>query len=1104
MAQAPAWLADLDDAAIARRSGTATFGRGQLYFQRGAVRSIVMSADTIVGRVAGSRGSPYDVLVTTEPGPDGSTWASSCSCPMEWDCKHVVAVVIKGRQMARGDMSRDPSRKASWEQVLAPVVSAPSLGSPQELDTPLALQFSLVVARQTYSSLPHTGPRVRIRPLMLGRSGRWIKTGAAWSDFAYGANHGVRREHSAVMEELWQLATSGRSSYQYSRPDDLDLATFPPAVWRTLRRAHEVGVHLLATTPVESDVVLPAGPGTVSLDILRDQQDPRGQGAVLRTEIHADGQMVDPESVGWLGEPIHGYFTPARPARGATLTLTALERPLDREVSSLVRRGAELAIPANDVPRFLTLYYPRLRKRIDVGSSDGSITLPEVVMPRLLLQVAFGAAHAAAVSWSVVYGDGTDVATSPTFALGGGDNDLTRDATAERELVEHLAAIEGLPSLGRVVNGRRTLVTPIALSGHDTRVFVTDVLPALQASDDVVVVVTGEPADYRYAEEAPVIALSAHESPEAGGGSTDWFDLGVTVTVSGQEVPFKPLFEALARGDERLMLDSGTWFSLERSEFDTLRRLITEARALSDRPGQGLRLTPYQAGLWEELVELGVVASQSERWERTVRGLLRRDDVPVPDVPAGLTATLRPYQHDGFGWLAQLWDLGLGGILADDMGLGKTLQTLALAQHAWERGELSAPLLIVAPTSVLDTWAREAERFAPQLPVVVLAETGKRRLRSLADAVEGAALVVTSYAIFRIDDADFQAQSWSGLVLDEAQFVKNHQAKTYGVARRLRAPFKLAITGTPLENSLMDLWSLLSIVAPGAFPSPERFAAIYRRPIEAGGAPDVLESLKRRIRPLMLRRTKELVASELPPKQEQVLHIALEPAHRRTYDRHLQRERQRVLGLIDEDFNAHRIAILKSLTTLRMMALHPSLADPDYAGTVAAAKIEALVEQLREVAAEGHRALVFSQFTSFLAMIRTRLADEGLTYSYLDGRTRDRSRVIEGFRTNEDPVFLISLKAGGFGLTLTEADYVFVMDPWWNPAAETQAIDRTHRIGQDKTVMVYRLVAKDTIEEKVLALQDRKRALFTNVVEEGAMASGALGADDIRALLAGD
>jgi SNF2 family DNA or RNA helicase len=251
----------------------------------------------------------------------------------------------------------------------------------------------------------------------------------------------------------------------------------------------------------------------------------------------------------------------------------------------------------------------------------------------------------------------------------------------------------------------------------------------------------------------------------------------------------------------------------------------------------------------------------------------------------------------------------------------------------------------------------------------------------------------------------------------------------------------------------------------------------------------------------MLRRTKDLVASDLPPKTEQRLDVTLNPQHRRIYDTHLNRERQRVMRLVD-DMNRNRMTILKSLTTLRQLSLDPSLVDEKYAGTAASSKIDVLTEQLHEIAAEGHRALVFSQFTRFLSLVRTRLTEEGIGHCYLDGRTRDRPQRIAEFTDGDDPVFLISLKAGGFGLNLTAADYVFVLDPWWNPAAEEQAIDRTHRIGQDKPVMVYRLVATDTIEEKVVALQQRKRDLFTQVLDGGAAASGTLTAEDIRELFA--
>ena len=365
-------------------------------------------------------------------------------------------------------------------------------------------------------------------------------------------------------------------------------------------------------------------------------------------------------------------------------------------------------------------------------------------------------------------------------------------------------------------------------------------------------------------------------------------------------------------------------------------------------------------------------------------------------------------------------------------------------------------------------------------------------------------MVVTSYTIARLEEEDFSGVDWSWVVLDEAQFVKNHTAVTYKAVRSLRTPSTVAITGTPLENSLMDLWSLLSITAPGLLPGPDRFARVYRRPVEHGDD-DALAALRARIRPFLLRRTKEDVAADLPDKSEQILSVELGAGHRRAYDRRLSRERQKVLGLLEEDTAQARFTALKSLTILRQMALDPALVEAPRGGAGSrrvsgggrrrrpTAKVEVLLETLRPVVAEGHRALVFSQFTRYLTGVREALEADGMRTAYLDGTTTNRQEVIDAFRVGRADVFLISLKAGGFGLTLTEADYVFLLDPWWNPQAEEQAVDRTHRIGQDKSVMVYRLVSAGTIEEKVMALKEKKAELFDRVVEGSADDAGGPG-----------
>ena len=393
-------------------------------------------------------------------------------------------------------------------------------------------------------------------------------------------------------------------------------------------------------------------------------------------------------------------------------------------------------------------------------------------------------------------------------------------------------------------------------------------------------------------------------------------------------------------------------------------------------------------------------------------------------------------------------------------------------------------------------------RFAPDLAGVPVTRRSQRGKVPIAEIAAGADVVITSYTLLRIDFDHYAAVDWAAVVLDEAQFVKNHNAKVHQCARRLSAPFKLAITGTPMENNLLELWALLSITAPGLFPRPKPFTDYYRRPIESGQNPERLATLRRRMKPMMLRRTKDQVASDLPPKQEQALTLDLGAKHRKLYDTRLARERQKVLGLLG-DFERNRFEIFRSLTMLRQLSLHAGLVDEADRG-VASAKVDYLTEQLPGLVAEGHSALVFSQFTGFLAVLRASLDAAGIGYCYLDGSmsSKQRTREISRFTGGAAQVFLISLKAGGFGLNLTEADYCFLCDPWWNPATEAQAVDRAHRIGQTRPVTVYRLVSAGTIEEKVVALQERKRKLFNAVVDDGDLFGTAISESDIREMLA--
>jgi superfamily II DNA or RNA helicase len=1086
-------LRPLTPQAIRAAVGSAAYARGEAYHRQGRVVELRVDASGSVvhGTVAGGAPTPYTVTATVT----GGTVNGRCSCPVGGQCKHVGAVLLAACALEHG-AAGGTAPVPAWERVVTAVVTD---GAADEgRGSPLGLQFDLVRTQPGRGTPTH---RVRLRPVVPGRSSEWVRSGITWRDLQY--DHGRRRHDPAQREALGELylayQAAGRG-YWSGSGDAVHLDDFGPSLWPLLERAVATGVALVPARAAMGPVVLASRPAVLRVDVRRSGS---AGDAVVEPAVTLEAGTVAVGAAQLVGDPPHGLFLdlsadlPGGGKRGRPgLLLAPLAERVPAKLTPLLRRDGGLRVPAVDLPRFVGEFYPALRQLVPVVSSDGSVELPEVVPPVLALTVTHRPDGVMALDWAFEY-PGTGGSAPRRAGLDGPPPaGVARDPGAERRLLGAIGLPDtALPQLRGPAPERRP-VPHVELRGMDAVVFAEQGLPSLLAADGIVVRVVGTVPDYRPADSAPVISISATDS-----ASADWFDLGVTVTVDGEEVPFVELFVALARGEQHLVLTSGRWFAIDRPEFAQLRTLIEEAQELAEPGDDGrLRIGRWQVGLWEELAELGVVEQQSRRWAELVGGLLDATEIPAIPAPAGLDAQLRPYQLDGFRWLAFLWEHGLGGILADDMGLGKTLQTLALLCRAAERGELTAPVLVVTPTSVVSNWLAEAARFAPDLRAVAITGTERRRAGALADVVAGAHLVVTSYSLFRLDEAAYRSLPWRGLVLDEAQFVKNHQAKSYQCARRLEAPFKLAITGTPLENSLMDLWSLLSIVAPGLFPSPQRFTEQWRRPIERGSDPALLPALRRRVRPLMLRRTKELVAVELPPKQEQVVTVTLNPRHRKLYQTQLQRERRKVLGLVD-DLAGNRFAILRSLTLLRQLALDPALVDPEHA-SVSSSKADVFIDQVREVVGEGHRALVFSQFTSFLRRIGERLDAEGLPYAYLDGSTRDRAGAIAEFVDGGAPVFLISLKAGGFGLNLTGADYCFVLDPWWNPAAEAQAVDRAHRIGQDKTVMVYRLVAEDTIEEKVMALQARKRDLFTRVVDDDGLMAAPLTAADIAALLA--
>jgi superfamily II DNA or RNA helicase len=1039
----------LTDAYLARFYDPGSLMRARSYLDEVFELEIVhetSSSLTATAEVWGSASFAYVVQFHAEVN-ESSDWVfSACSCPVARLCKHGAAVALR----LRGTVPARP--QPQWQQRLARLSGEVAARAQSTLaGMPLGLELSLRPANRWSRGAPGD---FSLRPMRPGARKGWVRSGAEWSDLAgpVALSRFVPTQAEAL-QTLHRGLVSGHTYLVAGAAPMLD--DYGDRLVPALRAAVAAGVTLLPGPGVTS-ISISTEPARIAADLTRQDAD-----AALEVFAEVAGRRWSGDQVTPVGRPVTSLVL----VEGDDVLLTDLVEPVHDAMTELLV-GPPVVVDAGDLDSFLAALAP-LARHVEIASSDGSLALPAPPRPTLLVIVTWQSSTHAELRWQWAYGEAR-CEVSSADPVGG-----VRDPETERAI---FATVPG------------TLAGVTSVSGGEALALALHELPHLRTLADVTVTEEAPP-DFRESTIAPDIEFTlAEEQPD----HTDWLDLEVRISIDGEQVPLPDVLAALTRDDEFLVLPSGLYVALSRPEFARLHEVVAAAAQLREGEGGRVSVGATDLSVWAELAELGVVDAQAATWVERATTLRDLDEIPQPQ-PVGLTTSLRPYQLEGFWWLAFLHEHGLGGILADDMGLGKTLQVLALMQHAVSNGAES-PFLVVAPTSVVTAWRQQALTHAPRLRVGVV----KRRTDDVAAIAEEHDVVVTTYALLRLERDQFAARRWGALVLDEAQQVKNHQGKTYAAVRALDADFRLAVTGTPFENRLMELWSLLSITAPGLYPAPRRFRDVVVAPVEKGGDQAALDRFRKRIRPFLLRRTKELVAADLPPKQEQVLEVDLESRHRKIYDTHLAKERQKILGLV-EDFDRNRVAIFSALTKLRQLALDPALVDPDH-DHVGSAKVNLLAEHLEEVTAEGHQALVFSTFTSFLARVRERLTADGIPTVYLDGSTRDREAVIEAFRRGEAPVFLISLKAGGVGLTLTEADYVYVLDPWWNPAAEAQAVDRAHRIGQDKRVNVYRMVATDTIEEKVMALKARKAELFARVIDGGGASAQGISAEDIRGL----
>ena len=603
--------------------------------------------------------------------------------------------------------------------------------------------------------------------------------------------------------------------------------------------------------------------------------------------------------------------------------------------------------------------------------------------------------------------------------------------------------------------------------------------------------------------------------------SQDWFDLELGILVDGQRISLLPVLLRLIRNRPELLAPGNL---AKRSDDELLPVQLEHKRSSDGRPLQVAlpfaRLKPLLATLGElylrepdpsptlrlaapDAARLSQLDQMPLQWQggQRLRDFAQRLQQPpsqLQTAPAGLQAELRPYQLDGLRWMQTLRELQVGGVLGDDMGLGKTLQSLAHLLCEKHAGRLDRPCLAIMPTSLIPNWLDEAARFAPELRVLAL--HGARRSADFA-RLSQYDLLLTSYALLPRDLPHWRKQPLHILLLDEAQYIKNPASKAAQAAGQLEARQRLCLTGTPLENHLGELWSLFHFLMPGWLGDARRFSQDYRTPIEKHGNRDRLEHLKARVKPFLLRRRKDQVARDLPAKTEIIHWVDLGQGQRDLYETvRLAMDRKVRDEIGRKGLASSQIVILEALLKLRQVCCDARLLQAD--GPNQSAKLDSLLLMLEELLAEGRRVLLFSQFTSMLALIEAELQRRGIGYALLTGATQDRRAPVQRFQAGEVPLFLISLKAGGTGLNLTAADTVIHYDPWWNPAAENQATDRAYRIGQDKPVFVYRLIARGTVEEKIQQLQQRKAALSGGLLDGSSQSDWQLRAEDIDALFA--
>ncbi len=1042
---------------LRKQVGQKTFTRGCQYFASGRVVDARREADAVVGKVTGSGRDNYTIRVQLS-GKDGRILKAECSCPhMHGYCKHEVAVALA----ALADPTLRSAESAGWGRILDDAEEvAQEFEGEEEADERLVVRLGLPLN-------PDDSVRVRLFKARIGKKGRAQEKPilAETIRAAMSAENdllGLKQPDEALAARVAGLLEPNDEHTLLADEANLDL------LLRSLSRMQEL---YLGDTDKRLHIKLDPVRPRVRVDALKNG----GLSLKIQVIINGKRRTLDKRSR-VAGSPMSAWLFD-----GEAGLMPMLGGPGSGViVYGLSRRQARM--PPREVPTFLERGLIRMKALIRVESEPG--VLPDVgeVEPLLILGED---GDKLKVQLQFRYGDPVELqvfAESAPAVLRSPEGHeppfIIRNREAELEAL-NAARAAGLP----VGEHPQTVLLETA----DALTFLEEQLDGLASHWTLLGRERLQRFLYRAAQPSLMGTIRS---------TVDAFECNLGIAIDGSRFGLDALLQLYQSGKRYITLQDGS-LALVPDEWVTQHlHVAMELPHLLIGGGVG-RVPRFHAPVLDALVGDAEIDGDAE-WKRLSTRLRNFKGLNDEPLPKGLTATLRAYQKHGYDWICFLRDSGFHGILADDMGLGKTIQALTYVLAEKEAGRLENPVLVITPTSVTANWVEEARRFTPALNVVRLVGPNRDKLYK---EIKDTDVVVTTFALLRLDIARLSRRAWHTVILDEAQHIKNPASQTAIAAKKLTARHRLALTGTPLENSLIELWSIFDFLMPGFLDTEKNFASRYVR--SGAEKPEDIEGLRIKVAPFMLRRIKSEVAKELPSKTEQIIHVPLTPRQQELYDEVRALTKQKVMASVkSKGLAASTITILDALLKLRQVACHPRLVKLDIAaGIEESAKHDILHDLLEEAVAEGHRALVFSQFTSHLAIVREWLDQVGIPYFYLDGRTRKRQALVDRFNSPDGPpVFLISLKAGGTGLNLASADYVIHLDPWWNPAVEDQATDRAHRIGQTQPVFVYKLVAEGTVEEKILQLQHSKRELFDSVVAPETLAGSGLTAEDIRSI----